>query len=85
MLGFGAGREFIGYVNAYHDGYVNDFKPKVAVIWNLTSGPSVDFILGQICANRVNDVYEKFGSDWEQKKMMKQDMYRKKNYALLGK
>lgn len=85
MLGLKAGREFIAYAQAHPETYVTDFKPKVAIVWNMTSGPSPDFILGQIFANRADDVYRNFSSDEELWKMKKGDMYLEMNCALLGK
>ncbi|WP_221192006.1 hypothetical protein [Microbulbifer rhizosphaerae] len=85
MLGLKVGRGFIAYVQTHQETYAKDFKPKVAILWNMTSGPSPDFILGQIYANRADDVYENFSSDEELWKMKKQNMYREKNCALLGK
>lgn len=85
MLGLNAGREFIAYAQAHADTYAKDLHPHVAVLWNLTSGPSPDFILGQIYADRVDEVYKAYSSDEALWKIKKENMYREKNCALLGK
>ncbi len=86
VLGLNAGREFIAYANSHADTYGKELHPHVAVLWNLTSGPSPDFILGQIYADRVDDVYKQKDplSDDAVWKIKKENMYREKNCALLG-
>jgi len=63
LLGLKAGRDFISYVQANPKTYAEDFHPKVAVLWNMTSGPSPDFILGQIYADRVDEMYKDYDLD----------------------
>jgi hypothetical protein len=85
LLGLKAGRDFISYVQANPTTYAKDFHPKVAVLWNMTSGPSPDFILGQIYVDRVDEMYKDFDLDEQLWKMRKDKKYRDKNCALLGK
>ena len=85
ILGLNAGREFIAYAQSHKDSYLKDLRPKVAILWNMTSGPSPDFILGQIYANRADEIYKEYSPDEGLWKMKKQNMYHSKNCALLGK
>ncbi len=85
LVGLNSGREFIAYANAHKKNYLKDLKPKVAILWNMTGGPSPDFILGQIYADRVEEVYKEFTTDKELWKLKKSNMYHEKNCALLGK
>jgi hypothetical protein len=85
LLGLDAGREFIAYVNANSDSYKTEIGPKVAILWALSSGPTSDFILGQVYSDRADTVYEDFTIDDELWKIKKGIMYKDKNCALLGK
>ena len=84
-LGLNAGREYIAYAQEHSDSYANDLQPHVAILWNMISGPSPDFILGQIYANRVDEIYKDFSSDEVEWKIRKDNMYREKNCGLIGK
>lgn len=85
MLGLNAGRDFIAFAQTHSDRYAKDLHPHVAILWNMISGPSPDFILGQIYADRVNEVYKEHSSDKALWKIKTEKMYRDKNCALLGK
>lgn len=85
MLGLKAGRDFIEFARANPEIYRTSLSPKVPFLWNMTSGPTPDFILGQIYAGRVHEVYKEFSRDEELWKVKKQNMYHSKNCALLGK
>lgn len=87
MLGLTAGREFIAYAQSHSDSYAKELHPHVAILWNLTNGPSPDFILGQLYADRVDNIYKEKDplSDEALWKIKKENIYRDKNCALLGK
>jgi hypothetical protein len=85
MLGYKAGHEFIEYAGRNQDRYNELIRPNVPILWNTTSGPTPDFVLGRIYSFMVDDVYDNYVADEKQWKMKKDTMYRKKNCALLGK
>jgi len=61
---------------------------KVAILWNLTSGPTPDFILGQIYSSQAEGVYTVFRINKIKSEFWageKRNMYREKNCAFLGK
>lgn len=84
-LGLNAGRDFIKFANEDIELYRKKLQSKVPLLWNMTIGPTPDFILGQIYANRAEHVYEDFSSDEELWKLKKENMFHDKNCALLGK
>jgi hypothetical protein len=53
------------------------------MLWNITSGPTTDFLLGQVYAQLEADIYKKFDSDDKLWKLIKDNMFREKNCALL--
>ena len=84
-LGLNAGRQFLEFVQSNKDVYDKMLTPKIAILWNMTSGPSPDFILGQIYADRTQEMYKDFSSDAEVWNAKKANLYRTKNCALIGK
>ena len=84
-LGLKAGRDFLKFVQTDRNLYLKTIKSQVPMLWNLTAGPTADFVLGQIYADRMNKIYEEFTPDDELWNLTKQKMYREKNCELLGK
>jgi hypothetical protein len=83
-LGLKVGRDFIQFAQANTDLYLKTIKPQVPMLWNWIAGPSPDFILGQIYADREHDVYKEFSLDNELWKIKKQNMYNAKNCVFLS-
>ena len=85
MLGYKAGKEFLQFVQTDTDLYLKTMKSQIPLLWNLMAGPTPDFILGRVYADREHEIYKEFSPDNELWKLKKQNMYRTKNCALLGK
>ena len=87
LLGLNAGRQFLAYRSLNWDTYIDLIAPKVADLWNLTSGPSDDFILGKISSQVFNEMFEGVTTleELELWDLTRSDRYRDKNCSFLGK
>ena len=89
LLGLNAGRQFLAYRGLNWDTYIDLIAPKVSDLWNLTSGPSDDFILGQIYLQVFNEraMFEGVTTleEIELWDLARSDRYRDKNCSFLGK
>lgn len=84
MLGLKAGRDFIRFVQDNTDLYRKNMSDHVPMLWNLIRGPTPDFILGRVYADREREIYKEFSSDDALWNIKKRNMYDAKNCALLG-
>jgi hypothetical protein len=84
-VGYKAGHAFIEYAQKNQDSYNELIRPKVPILWNTTTGPTPDFVLGQIYSFIVDKVYENYVADERLWRIKEQTMYREKNCALIGK
>ena len=86
LLGYEVGKEFINFVRQDPDRYSQTIKTRVPLLWNLYGGPSPDFILGQIYADRVNSIYDDhWNSDQEVWRSTRERLYEERNCRLPGK
>ena len=81
-LGLKSGRDFIETAKNKPDLYAK-VRSQIPMLWTMTGGPTTDFILGQVYAQFEADIYKKFDSDEKLWKVIKDNMYREKNCALL--
>ena len=81
-IGLSAGRDFISFVNANPKHY-KALMSQVAMLWQGTSGPTPDFILGRMYAYMSNKVYDELGPDSNTWKVKKEIRYRAKNCSLI--
>lgn len=82
LLGYESGREFLNLVR----GDIEDLDFEVLPLWTLYGGPSTDFILGQVYANRVNSVYDSRSnldseSAWTERMTL---LYERRNCRFVG-
>jgi hypothetical protein len=84
LIGLAAGREFLEFSLKNPAVFEKSMKSKIAILWGLTGGPTIDFVLGQIYADRSHEIYKQFSSDKEVWEMTKSNSYRTKNCALIG-
>lgn len=82
-LGLKAGREFIAFVQSSSEQDQKTIKSKVAMLW-YQGGPTPDFILGQIYADRQREIYKEFVMHDQLWKLKKDNMYRAKNCSLIA-
>lgn len=83
-LALNAGRDFIAFARSHPEQFAKSLQSNVAMLWSQVSGPTPDFILGQIYANRVEEVYKEHSSDKRVWDLTRQRIYREKNCALIG-
>jgi hypothetical protein len=78
------GREFVRYAISADPSTGMRLQPKIYMLFSTIGGPSPDFVLGELYADRVHDLYRDFVADetlWKQKL---DEKYSQKNCALLG-
>lgn len=81
-MGLKNGRDFIETSKNKPDLYAK-IHSQVPILWNLTSGPTTDFILGRVYALLESEIYKEWKSDEVLWKVIEDNMFREKNCALL--
>jgi len=84
-LGYTTGKDFLHFVQTDTNLYQKTLKSQVPMLWNLMGGPTPDFILGLVYADRQHEIYKEFSPDNEIWKSKKQKIYQARNCALLSK
>lgn len=81
-LGLKNGRDFIETSKKKPELYAK-VHSRVPILWNLTSGPTTDFILGRVYAALEAEIYKEWTSDEALWTVIEDNMFREKNCALL--
>jgi hypothetical protein len=81
-LGLQSGRNFVELVRNKPESYKKAHS-KIPMVWSMVVGPTSDFILGQIYSQFETEIYKKYEQDEKLWNLIKDNMYRDKNCALI--